>query len=191
VDNWRGKHLNRLAWLVRPSALALPQIGQSSSILFGEFHHVFRCPVRNITRKIDGINSFYYKDIVQQQNVGFCVASGEDPTDPFADLDPDISCRPKDKIRAGSLKPCKPNCRGVYFSVVAGGAALVAASASTGLSLAPAWAGLLFGTGAALFGGNMVARNMCFGPLYCRTRRNQCCLINIRGSGVSVCPQEC
>ena len=27
---------------------------------------VFRCPVRNITRKIDGINSFYYKDIVQQ-----------------------------------------------------------------------------------------------------------------------------
>ena len=39
VDNWRGKHLNRLAWLVRPSALALPQIGQSSSILFGEFHH--------------------------------------------------------------------------------------------------------------------------------------------------------
>ena len=41
VDNWRGKHLNRLAWLVRPSALALPQIGQSSSILFGEFHHQF------------------------------------------------------------------------------------------------------------------------------------------------------
>ena len=40
------------------------------------------------------------------------MASGEDPTDPFADLDPDISCRPKDKIRAGSLKPCKPNCRG-------------------------------------------------------------------------------
>ena len=27
---------------------------------------VFRCPVRNITRKIDGINSFVYKDIIRQ-----------------------------------------------------------------------------------------------------------------------------
>ena len=27
---------------------------------------VFRCPVRNITRKIDGINSFYYKDLIRQ-----------------------------------------------------------------------------------------------------------------------------
>ncbi len=27
---------------------------------------VFRCPVRNITRKIDGINSFFYRDIIQQ-----------------------------------------------------------------------------------------------------------------------------
>ena len=33
----------------------------------------------------------------------------------------------------------------VYFSVVAGGAVLVAASTATGLSLAPAWGGLLFG----------------------------------------------
>ena len=27
---------------------------------------VFRCPVRNITRKIDGVNSFYYKDLLRQ-----------------------------------------------------------------------------------------------------------------------------
>ena len=27
---------------------------------------VFRCPVRNITRKIDGINSFFYRDILTQ-----------------------------------------------------------------------------------------------------------------------------
>ena len=27
---------------------------------------VFRCPVRNITRKIDGINSFFYRDIIRQ-----------------------------------------------------------------------------------------------------------------------------
>ena len=33
----------------------------------------------------------------------------------------------------------------VFFSVVSGGAALVAASSVTGLSLAPAWGGLLFG----------------------------------------------
>ena len=27
---------------------------------------VFRCPIRNITRKIDGINSFYYKDFAKE-----------------------------------------------------------------------------------------------------------------------------
>ena len=27
---------------------------------------VFRCPTRNITRKIDGINSFIYQDIIKQ-----------------------------------------------------------------------------------------------------------------------------
>ena len=27
---------------------------------------VFRCPIRNITRKIDGISSFYYKDFIKQ-----------------------------------------------------------------------------------------------------------------------------
>lgn len=27
---------------------------------------VFRCPTRNITRKIDGINSFIYDDIIKQ-----------------------------------------------------------------------------------------------------------------------------
>ena len=27
---------------------------------------VFRCPVRNITRKIEGVNSFYYTDILKQ-----------------------------------------------------------------------------------------------------------------------------
>ena len=31
---------------------------------------VFRCPTRNITRKIDGINSFYYKDIIKQVRLG-------------------------------------------------------------------------------------------------------------------------
>ena len=34
---------------------------------------VFRCPVRNITRKIDGINSFYYKDIIQQVFILHCI----------------------------------------------------------------------------------------------------------------------
>ena len=47
-----------------------------------------------------------------KQNVGFCVAAGENLNDPFADLDPDMKCPPENKVHAGSLKPCKPNCRG-------------------------------------------------------------------------------
>ena len=30
---------------------------------------VFRCPVRNITRKIDGVNSFYYTDVLKQVSI--------------------------------------------------------------------------------------------------------------------------
>ena len=98
-----------------------------------------------------------------QKKVGFCVASGEDPNDPFAELDPDISCPQEERISDLLLKPCKPNCRGgkadrnrgaaqkitsfvVNFSVVSGGAALIAASTATGVSyLAPVLGGLLFG----------------------------------------------
>ena len=37
VDDWREKHLNMLAWLVRPLPWTLPQLGHSSSILFGKY----------------------------------------------------------------------------------------------------------------------------------------------------------
>ena len=30
---------------------------------------VFRCPIRNITRKVDGINSFFYRDIIRQVHI--------------------------------------------------------------------------------------------------------------------------
>ena len=39
---------------------------------------IFRCPVRNITRKIDGINSFYYKDIILQVYTLYCIGIGFD-----------------------------------------------------------------------------------------------------------------
>ena len=49
-----------------------------------------------------------------QKKVGFCVASGEDPNDPFADVDVDIdnSCPQEERISDLLLRPCKPNCRG-------------------------------------------------------------------------------
>ena len=75
---------------------------------------VFRCPIRNITRKIDGINSFYYKDLItQQDDLGFCVAKGEDFKNSSAVLDPDLDCDYYD--RSSFLAPCKNNCRGGKF----------------------------------------------------------------------------
>ena len=72
---------------------------------------VFRCPIRNITRKIDGINSFFYKDLItQQDDFGFCVAKGEDSENSSAILDPDRDCDYWERF--SFLAPCKNNCRG-------------------------------------------------------------------------------
>merc|ERR1712079_991940 len=149
---------------------------------------VFRCPIRNITRKIDGINSFYYKDLAKEQYGGLCVAESQDPSDFTSELDPDRECdwfifdpvtSEGFSQRFSSLQSCKNNCRGVNFSVVSGGAALVAASLIAGTGYLTPALGLLFG-GAALTGGNMVAQNMCLGPLYCRAGSGQCCPVVLR-----------
>ena len=45
---------------------------------------VFRCPTRNITRKINGINSFYYKDFLKQVKLN---------RGPIMDTSPIFSCK--------------------------------------------------------------------------------------------------
>ena len=91
------------------------------------------------------------------------------------ELDPDRECGPDD-FTFSFLSPCKNNCRGgigvkikckvfkfsllVNFSVVSGGAALIAATSVVG-QFAPALGAALLGIGAV--GGNMVAQNMCLG----------------------------
>ena len=57
-------------------------------------------------------NSTKTKKLYFKEKDDICVASGQDPHDPFADLDPDINCLPDKKVTDDLLKPCKPNCRG-------------------------------------------------------------------------------
>ena len=72
--------------------------------------------------------------------------------------------------------------------MVASGAALIYGGGALGTSLAgPMTAGVLSLLGAGAAGGAGYA--MCMGPLYCRTRRGQCCLISFES--VSTCPQSC
>ena len=75
---------------------------------------VFRCPIRNITRKIDGINSFKSEDFLRYRGLAdvtrrLCVANDQDKNDPTAELDPEIEyCFPG--IQA--FAQCKNNCKG-------------------------------------------------------------------------------
>ena len=98
--------------------------------------------------------------MLQQDNDGLCVAAGQNPRNPFADLDPDLDCRKRNSFRV--LRPCKSNCKGgiikqktfgpivycamsVNFAVVSGGSALVAASLAAGTGTLTPTLGLLFG----------------------------------------------
>ena len=91
---------------------------------------------------------------------------------------------------------------------MSGGAALLATSLVAGSGLfTPALGTLLFGTklknltskkllilplgsGAALVGGNLMAQNMCLGPIYCKTTSGKCCLVvSLRGN--FICPISC
>jgi len=153
---------------------------------------IYRCPVRNITRKIDGINSFTPSDFIKQINgIGFCVEEGQDPDNLTSDLDPDRECNFFERTFF-AIEPCKDNCKGrVDFPVVSGGAALLAGSLVSGTtvsSLVPSALTVLLG--ATFVGGNMVAQNMCLGPLYCLARTGQCCTVIIR-NGRALCPLSC
>ena len=53
---WNGKFIDRCAFL------------EEEEFLFP----VFRCPIRNVTRKIDGINSFVFSDFLKQVKMKMC-----------------------------------------------------------------------------------------------------------------------
>ena len=107
----------------------------------------------------------------QQDELGLCVADGQDAANPSSDLDPDKECAAFDRFRF--ISSCKNNCKGgqnqshfirehrnlnckilVNYSVVSGGAALIGGSliAATGL-FTPA-------VGALVFGNNRVMINI-------------------------------
>merc|ERR1712106_151962 len=89
-------------------------------ILFDEddfVYPVFRCPTRDITTKIDGINSFEFLPLVD----GYCPTDTMDSTSP---LDPTITdC--SQFARRAPFSQCKNNCPGVQaFGIMGGGAPL-------------------------------------------------------------------
>merc|ERR1719195_339105 len=164
---------------------------------------VFRCPVCDTVNKINGTNSYTYEDLVQQQDQqGICPQEGttfEDLSDPNAviTLDPSYQgCNGLDDPNAylprlTPLVPCKNNCKGVQYPVVAAGTALLAAAALGATSFA-APATVVGGVAAvgAGAGGMMLAETQCLGPLYCTTRNGQCCeFILVRGR--FRCPRAC
>ena len=77
---------------------------------------VWRCPVRNITRKIDGINSFISEDL--RPDTLYCIdtdaadeaCSNTWPSCDFRLLNPDIDCDPFFKVKP--LSTCKADCPG-------------------------------------------------------------------------------
>merc|ERR1719189_559099 len=158
---------------------------------------VFRCPIYDTVNKINGTNSYTYDDLVlQQDNGGICPAEGTDPAtdDPsvIPTVDPSYQgCDANFIDRLTPLAPCKNNCRGVQYPVVAAGTALLAAAALGATSFA-APATVVGGVAAvgAGAGGMMLAETQCLGPLYCTTRNGQCCeFILVRGR--FRCPRAC
>jgi len=158
-------------------------------VLFDEagfVYPVFRCPTRDITTKIDGINSFESIELTGE----LCPS---DPTDSTSALDPTIQdCDNFSRDRA--FKQCKNNCPGVRaFGIVGGGVALGVVAATSGLSIvAPAALGVMGLVGAAGIagvGGNMLLQATCRAPL-CRAQSGQCC--RLQGLGTDIrCPSRC
>jgi len=162
---------------------------------------VFYCPIYNTVNKINGINSFTWDDFLEQFiNSGLCPAEGTntatDTGTPTVNAtyqgcdDPNGDGDYSDQItRIFPFQPCKNNCPGVSgVTIVAGGAALVAGGALAATSTITPVLSLFFG-GVAAVGGNMVAQEMCLGPLYCRARSGQCCQFRFRRR--LVCPVAC
>jgi len=120
-------------------------------------------------------------------------------------------------VRRPAFGVCKNNCPGVNFPVVSGGFALLTAGAiaavtpitaitapvvaapiiaapiaAAPIAAAPLLPGVVPPLAAlGLIGvGGAASMAMCTGPLYCRTRGGQCCLIVINGPRF-ICPRRC
>merc|ERR1712131_12288 len=92
------------------------------------------CPVRNITTKINGINSYTVDKIDDLlESYLYCTNNETQQADDLLPpLDPDKSCKFFKKRSAFSR--CKNNCIRVSFPVVAGGSALIFVASATALS---------------------------------------------------------
>jgi len=158
----------------------------------GDFlYPVFRCPIRDITTKIDGFNSFTSSSLTE----GHCIAKNNDENNPqnpedFV-LDPNIDCIPSK--RRLPFSQCKNNCPGVRaFGIIGGGATLAAVSTISTLSTLPfvlpaATAAVV---GAAGVGGSMLVAQNCLGPFFCTSVSGRCCLI-VFGINGFTCPDTC
>lgn len=158
-----------------------------------------RCPIRNFTTKINGINSFTEEDAIfgvtgnaifdiagfrDLSYDGYCPSDLNDPNSP---LDPTKACNDDEKVRP--LAPCNNNCPGIRaFGVIGGGAVLAFAAGVGGLLGNLAGAGAL---GAAGVGGSLLlAQNMCAAPFFCNSPSGKCCIVTFSINGVG-CPDTC
>jgi len=158
---------------------------------------VWRCPVRNITRKYPGTDINHFEDdALTRENcidLAAAVAAGCDPLSlddcEFRLLNPDLECSSFIKVQAFS--PCKSDCPGVKRfgiisggGIIGGGAVLFTASAIAGTqTLLPVL------TASVLGGGALVSRATCNSP-FCRARSGQCCLLTLTRRGPR-CPRSC
>ena len=90
-----------------------------------------------------------------------------------------------------SLSTCANNCLGVEASdIIAGGAALLAATA-TGGAVFPGLLPVLGLGGLGLAGAGIMAMMGCVGPLYCLTDQGSCCLLVFDIAVGLQCPNSC
>jgi hypothetical protein len=91
-------------------------------------------------------------------------------------------------LNARTLAPCPNNCLGVRPSaIVAGGTALLAVAAGSGITFLQG----MLGIGAMTVSYTMLARESCLGPLYCRARNGQCCLVRGGARGPACTALHC
>jgi len=145
---------------------------------------IFRCPIRDITTKIDGINSFEFSSLVE----GICLSDYENE---LSELDPTKECVNIFQKRS-PFSQCKNNCPGVRaFGIVGGGAVLAGIATTSVLGLGIATLAGLGTLGTLGLGGSfMIAQSMCAGPLYCISVSGKCCLVFPSNNGL-VCPDTC
>ena len=94
-------------------------------------------------------------------------------------------------VNATTLAVCPNSCQGVSpSSIVAGGSVLLAGAIVSSASVLQAALGLSAVTAAGLASLAIGARDSCSGPLYCRARTGECCLVIGSRRGL-VCPRSC